>query len=336
MSAPIQVLRPEDVLADRGHSPAEFNLQFLAQGDSWFSIGALPPMATSNLFEGMVTKIAACAVNCARPGAEMAHMVDTTSDRMFLNLLNGRLARNWSGLLLSGGGNDLIDAVQSPPDQPANLRLLATSDEWTNAPGAQRYLSNAGWATFSDHLTQVFQNVLAQRDAGINKGMPVFLHTYDITAPRDAPAGPGAGPWLQPAMVAFGIPREDWIPLATVLLGRLQTLLDHLAATTADGSVHVIHGQGTLQPASIDDTGPTADWENEIHPSSRGYRQLGALWGPVIDAVFAGQSDQLQAEAADAAHLTIDRLVAPVGEATTVPQVAVPVADDAGVRPSMG
>jgi hypothetical protein len=307
--SPIQVLRPEDVLAGRGASPAEFNLQFLAQGDSWFSIGALPPMLTSNLFDGMRTTIAACAVNCARPGAELAHMTDTMSARVFLNFLNGVQSRNWSGLLLSGGGNDLVDAIGSPPESPPDRRILATRTEWTNAPGAERYLSNAGWQTFADHLQAVFTNLLAQRDRGINRGLPIFVHTYDITSPRPAPAGPGEGPWLQPAMVAYGIPPDDWISLAGVLLGRLGTLLDHIAATTADGSIHVVHTQGTLQPAPIDDAGPTTDWENEIHPTVRGYDRLGALWGPVIDAVFSGQVGAMTSEAAAAAVQAIDRMV---------------------------
>ncbi len=308
--SPIQVLRPDDVLADRGPSPSQFNLQFLAQGDSWFSIGALPPSGTSNLFDGMASTVAACAINCARPGAELAHMVDTTREKTFLSFLNGRNARAWSGLLLSGGGNDLIDAAQSPPSAPARLRLMATRDEWTSARGPQRYLSNAGWQTFSDHLQAVFAQLLAQRDRGINRGMPILLHTYDVTAPRPAAAGPGSGPWLQPTMVAFGIPKDDWTPLAATLLARLSTLLDHIAATTPDGSIHVVHSQGTLRPAGNDDPGATLDWENEIHPSAHGYRQLGALWAPVIDAVFSDAVTDLHVAAADVAALTIANMTA--------------------------
>lgn len=34
---------------------SNYGLQFLAQGDSWFSIGSFPPWSTSNLFNGMST-----------------------------------------------------------------------------------------------------------------------------------------------------------------------------------------------------------------------------------------------------------------------------------------
>ena len=122
----------------------------------------------------------------------------------------------------------------------------------------------------------------------MNKGIPVVMHSYDVPTPRNVGAGLGFGPWLYPAMVAYGIPEQDWQAVAQVLLDRLQTLLDHIAANTPDGSVHVVHGQGTLAPALTTDTGPTADWENEIHPTPQGYLQLSALWQPVLDAEFEG------------------------------------------------
>jgi len=294
----ITLFTPADL--DNEAKPADiaaFDLQFLAQGDSWFSLGALPPMATSNLFDGMSTAIAACAVNCAKPGAELRVMASTTTNTVFLQLLNGRKARRWAGLLLSAGGNDLIAAAQCGPANDASLRLLAKADEWTNAPGGERYLSNAGWVTFSTHLEAVFRQLIAARDAGINRGMPVVLHTYDITVPRPAGAGLGTGPWLQPAMDAFGIPMDDRASVARALLARLSVLLDHLAATTPDGSVHVVHTQGLLMPAEPTDRGPTSDWENEIHPSATGYRKLSTAWRPVLDAVFG---DTVTVAAADA------------------------------------
>ena len=119
--------------------------------------------------------------------------------------------------------------------------------------------------------------------------MPIVLHSYDLAVPRDCGAGFGFGPWLYPAMQAYAIPQADWAALAAVLLGRLQTLFDHIAANTVDASLHVIHSQGTLQPAQTTDTGPTTDWQNEIHPTRAGYQLLSALWLPVLDAVFASR-----------------------------------------------
>jgi hypothetical protein len=285
---PVEVFTPGQVLDPQNPAPlSDYNLQLLAQGDSWFSIGAIPPVLTSNLFDGMgTTHTQACVVNCASPGAELSLMANTTKAPRFMAFLNGAQARRWGGLLLSGGGNDLIAAAQQAPANAARLRLLATRDEWTQAPGGERYLSNAGWQTFCIHLSAVFDDLLAARDAGINKGIPIVMHTYDVAVARNAGAGMGFGPWLCPAMDAFGIPEADRPEVCRVLLDRLQTLIDHLAANTPDGSVHVVHAQGTLIRAQTSDTGATPDWQNEIHPTRQGYQKLSAHWRPVLDSVF--------------------------------------------------
>lgn len=287
---PITAFTPAQV--ENPHDPAPisgFTLQLLAQGDSWFSTGAVPPVLTTNLFDGMgMTNFSPCVINCAHPGSELALMTSTTRERVFLSYLNGIKARRWAGLLLSGGGNDLIAAAHQPSTNAPELRLFATKAEWEPSPGAERYLSNAGWRTFATHIRDVFRIMLAERDKGINRGIPVVMHSYDIVVPHDVGAGFNRGPWLYPAVKNYGIPEADWPALGAKLLWRLQTLLDHLAATTPDGTVHVVHSQGALTPAATTEQGATEDWVNEIHPTPHGYRKLSAHWLPVLDAVFGG------------------------------------------------
>lgn len=279
----ITVFTPDEVEhPDRPAPLSDFNRQFIAQGDSWFSMGGLP-LQSSNLFDGMSTRTAACAVNFASPGAVLRRMTDTVRERRFLRHLNGPLSRRWSALLLSGGGNDLIEAAAVDPTQPAALRLLATQAEWGAGVAEDRYLSDAGWQTFSVHLDAVMQQLLRERDRGLNRGIPVVLHTYDLAVPRASGAGFGRGPWLQPSLVKYGVPQDAWAAVSALMLRRLKALLFQIAATTPDGSVHVVDTQGTLTPARVTDTGATADWLNEIHPTSAGYRKLSAHWAPVLD-----------------------------------------------------
>ena len=168
---------------------------YLAQGDSWFSIGHVPPWATTNLLQQMVLSRSTLAVNCARPGIELTHMADTSTAQMFLNLLNGNISQRWDALLISGGGNDLIDAANADPTADPKLRLLLRSNEWPAAPvSASGYLSQAGWATFTDHMDLVLQGLLDQRDKGKNANVSLVLHCYDYVTPRNAPAGPKLGP----------------------------------------------------------------------------------------------------------------------------------------------
>ncbi len=284
----IQLISPAELdgTGEAGGFPIEqYGLRFLAQGDSWFSIGAIPPWLTSNLFDKLTLSISAVAVNCARPGAELVHMTDSTTNNTFLQLLSGKRARKWTALLLSGLGNDVISASQSPPSQPATKRLLLRQAEWGPAGDPGRYISEPGWATFRGHAKKVFGILLENRDkTAINRGMPIVLHTYDVATPRNAGAGAGFGPWLYKSVTAFAVPPGDWAAVGGELLRRVRELILEFAA--AEPSVHVVDTQGTLKPAGIGDSGPTVHWQNEIHPTRTGYRLLGDPWERELERLF--------------------------------------------------
>jgi hypothetical protein len=282
---PLNVISPETFASKENPFPADFyERRCLAQGDSWFSIGAIPPMLTTNVLRQLETSHSAFAVNCAVPGRELHVMADTTTSQTFMRLLKGKLAWRWDAILLSGGGNDLIAAAQSTDPDP-KLRLFALPSERPfPVTQAAQYISGDGWTTFGNHLKAVFANFIRVRDSGVNRGVPVVMHTYDLPAPRNAPAGAGFGPWLCKAMAAFGIPMTDWNAAARELFGRLEDLLATLAATHP--AVSLVRTMGTLAMAPNTAIGMTADWCNEIHPTREGYDKLAALWTPVVDAVL--------------------------------------------------
>lgn len=274
-----------------GRKWSDFPVRFLAQGDSWFSLGAIPPWATSNILQQVSLRLDACAINCANPGARLARMVDWKRDPDFRRLLAGTFAYEWDGILLSGGGNDLIAAAGVLPlgpdgvPVPPRLRLLLKPEEWgPPEQGAARYLSDAGWDTFAAHLAPQFDEVLAMRDQDVNRDVPLFCHSYAYPLPRKAPAAPRLGPWLYPAVVAYGIPPADWLGVGTALIDRLAALLRQIVGKLAARRVYLVETQGALIPAQPGSTGPSNDWENEIHPTAAGYRKLAALWQPVIEA----------------------------------------------------
>ncbi|HEY9029612.1 MAG TPA: hypothetical protein VIO33_13030 [Burkholderiaceae bacterium] len=265
---------------------AAFQKKYLAQGDSWFSIGNIPPWSTTNLLQQMVLSRASLAVNCARPGVALAHMTDTSTAQVFLNLLNGRIAWKWDGLLMSGGGNDLIDAANAPPEAPLHQRILLAPAEWGGGPDPSRYLSEPGWATFESHIAEVVDLLLAQRDKkAINRDIPVFFHTYDYMTPRDAPAGPAQGPWLFKAVNAYQIPEGDWNAVSDLLIDRHAALWLNLAANLAGRNVHVVDSRGATTRAERRTEGESHDWENEIHPTANGYALLARKWRPLLDTL---------------------------------------------------
>jgi hypothetical protein len=269
------------------YDTSAFEKIYLAQGDSWFSIGHFPPWATTNLLQQMVLSRSALAVNCARPGVELAHMTDTSLAQVFLNLLNGNISQRWDALLMSGGGNDLIDAATAAPTADPKLRLLLRSDEWPAAPvSASGYLSQAGWATFTGHMDLVLQGLLDQRDKGKNANVPLVLHCYDYVTPRNAPAGPKLGPWLYKAVnTIYHVPPADWQAVADVLISRLADMWLALAEKYASRNVNVFDTRGTITRAAAGTTGISGDWENEIHPTPHGYGLLARKWRPTLDAL---------------------------------------------------
>ena len=270
-----------------------FEKRCLAQGDSWFSIGALPPTRTTRIVAELKLLRSAVIVNCAKPGAVLRRMTDTTTEVQFLRLLRGRFAMPWDAILLSGTGNDLIDAIGAPPTAPAAQRLLRTAAERGSGPlRGDDYISEAGWQTFAGHIGAVFDQLVAERDSGINRGVPLVWHNYARVMPRPSGAGLGFGPWLLPAIDLYQVPAADRLLVSDELIGRLGKLVaDIIAARKAkdpDCNLHVADSQSAgldlAAPDSIDESG---DWINEIHPTRNGYRKVAGAYAAVLDPLFA-------------------------------------------------
>ena len=270
-----------------------FGKRFLAEGDSWFTIGTLNLLASGNLLQEMAFTQRHVAVNCAAPGDKLVRMVEHVRDGRFLELLNGRTARFWDGILLSAGGNDLIGAIATPATAngaavPLNKRLLRTAAEWGPAAGGvARYVSDGGWDTFSDYLKANFDQLIGFREAGPSAGQPIYMHTYAVPTPRPAGAGIGSA-WLMPSLVAYGVPSADWPGVAALFIGRLATLLKAVAADSARfPNVHCFDTSVLpLVAAAEGATGESGDWVNEIHLTHAGCRKLARPWSVAIEATF--------------------------------------------------
>ncbi len=270
-----------------------FEKRCIAQGDSWFSIGALPPTRTTRVVAELRLEKSTVVVNCAKPGAVLRRMTDTSREVQFLKLLRGKFALKWDAVLLSGGGNDLIDAIGSSPAGPPDRRLLRTPAERGPGPltGAD-YVSEPGWQVFANHISTVFNQLVDERDAGINKGVPLVWHNYARVMPRPSGAGLGFGPWLLPALELYLVPQADLLVVSDELIGRLAKLLrDIVAVRMAQdpaANLHVADSQSAglelSAPGSEDSSG---DWINEIHPTRGGYQKVAGAYAAVLDPLFA-------------------------------------------------
>jgi hypothetical protein len=283
---------------------ADFGRRLLAEGDSWFTIGTLNLAAASNLVFQLEFTHSTVIVNCAYPGDTLDHMTDSVDDPQFDALLRKpRFASRWEAVLLSGGGNDLIDAAQhlsvnrdGSPAPLASRLLLTPTEAAVHKPGdnsPERFISEEGWALLAGYLVASVSELVRRRDEGPSRGRPLIMHTYSIpTVWRCGTVGSADG-WLFKAFNDYGIAQADRQPLANALFGRLRQLLLGLAHDSGQPQalpdVHVFDSAGAVALDAPDPaaTGESGDWVNEIHPSPGGYKKLGRAFGPYIEAVLA-------------------------------------------------
>jgi lysophospholipase L1-like esterase len=248
-------------------------LKLLAKGDSWFSTGSLP---VCNMLQQMQFSKRACILNLAIPGdtaAAMSERIQSWKDD-FSQHVGSADAPRWDAILMSAGGNDLIDA----------LPLLIRGG--VNSHRASDYVNPAALRTLEQGLTASYSRIVnfRDRDGSPNRGVPIFVHTYDYTAPSLAPARiydliAVDGPWLSPNL--RGVPRHMWVAVSNYLLDRVAETLRSLQETLPN--FIVIDTRGTLRGVAPETTNRSGDWQNEIHPSRAGYRKLAPLVSQVVD-----------------------------------------------------
>ncbi|WP_194726339.1 SGNH/GDSL hydrolase family protein [Noviherbaspirillum malthae] len=263
-------------------SYADYDITILAEGDSWFSWGELNLMPSSNILEQLRFPKRSLVVNYAYAGDTTRRIVDFfTNGAFFVEMRSQR----YSAILLSGGGNDLIDALYDPTaDKPLILKRSEHSDP--SSPNA--YIDAEALDRLMHYISANFKAIFDYRkqEPAANLHTPIFLHTYDYPTPRNAPAEllghPMRGPWLLPALVAVNAPEQLYNDITRLVFDRLaETLLS--LADESEG-IYVVDTRASLAPAADHSTGSDGDWLNEIHPNIQGYEKIAArIAAEIID-----------------------------------------------------
>jgi hypothetical protein len=260
----------------------DFRWVFLAEGDSWFSYGSI---RFRSLLSSLRLPDPACVLNIAQPSDTLRRMHETTRNpELFFNLHN-RGGRRWSAIFLSGGGNDLIDAVWNEKEQRSEVLIRPAVPGSIDQTNLRTVINEDAMAALLNFIKlNVAQIVVEGRDGAGSEsaGVPLFLHTYALVQPRDAPVRrTGQGPWLFPACRWLGIDPALWLDLSRLLLEELAACLRSIDLP----DVHVVDTlkhTTTMIPAAPNTTGDSHDWENEIHPNRKGYDKLAATWAENI------------------------------------------------------
>jgi len=287
----VDVITPRDV----GHGEnqeqpddPDYAWHFLAEGDSWFTIAAIP---SSNLLLELRLGRWSQVLNLAYPGDTLRNIESLVRNRDLTRFLAKKnFCSRFDALLLSGGGNDLINSVgtliRTTPPVGADPSLPAS------------YVDGEAFAELLQKVQDAFATIVALRDSAtsLSRGNPAFVHTYDYATPRNAAARfvgavPIAGPWLFKAFAGSGIEIALQQRIADLLTdGLADALLQLDAETGSEGrklpAFHVIDTRNTLVRANPTERGNSNDWINEIHPNLGGYRKIAARLSARINEVL--------------------------------------------------
>lgn len=253
-----------------------FQKHVLAEGDSWFHFGYTPTLgAARNLIDAISFKKSTVVANIARTGDTIKHIADLEANP---HLQQALAYRQWDLILLSAGGNDLIDALTG--DYRIHGQRIEILNRAVSSTDFMDYVNTASLDALLTHIAGYYQFVAEQRATlahGLNQHTRIVAHCYDYITPRKAPArffGLKLGPWAYSAFTAqkYQVPEALWQDITDHIFRKLADRL--LALQTSIPDLLVINTLDTLQRAEPGSKGDSRDWANEIHPNAGGYTKL--------------------------------------------------------------
>ena len=267
---PVLIFPGEIDSTDPAKNPPDYGYRLLAEGDSWFSFGSwrlqsLPQHLRFNRDTMIVT--------LAEPGDTIVRMSDIAKNPALEMQLSKNFGYNWHAILLSGGGNDVIDhAARIIPPSSRAQPDRANAEDYCDMGALKKVLAD---------IAKGYGAIVDMRDRkGISPcvNKPIVVHTYDLCTPRNSPARFAfitLGPWLFPAMSNARIPANRWNDVADVIMNALADKLLGLNNTLPN--FHAVDTRGTLVRAAARTTGSSNGWENEIHATRDGCKKIAAL-----------------------------------------------------------
>ncbi|WP_291986230.1 SGNH/GDSL hydrolase family protein [Candidatus Accumulibacter sp. ACC007] len=170
--------------------------------------------------------------------------------------------RTIKAVFLSGGGNDFAGR-----DDLGQLLLEDCSD----ATSAVSCLRNGQPEVLFKAVIDALLSVVELVERKI-PGTPVFVHSYDYP-PANGKGFLGLGQWLQFPMDDAKVDRDLQQEVVKLLIDQFWLCLEEAQAKAP--TLQLVDGRHTLKS---DD-----DWENELHPTVRGFNRLAKCWRPALE-----------------------------------------------------
>ncbi|MEO0429343.1 MAG: SGNH/GDSL hydrolase family protein [Pseudomonadota bacterium] len=223
--------------------------KLVSEGDSWFQY----PLLLEDVIDQLGDRYAIRSLGAA---GDLISDMDEQDE-----LIATIAAESPDGVLLSGGGNDLL----------GEGRLVRALEPFDPDLEIEDYVTEDFERTLIEVIA-LYRSML-QRVATSFPGLPVFVHGYDHTRPS-------RGRWLGKPMERLGI-TDPHLQRALVahLVDRFYDELDRLAAEPGlSGILEVVDCRGVVQE----------DWHDELHPTDEGYARVADLFHARISARLGG------------------------------------------------
>ena len=248
-------------------------------GDSWFQY-PIHPVSVVRQLERAYRKTA-LFLNDSKAGGEAEVVFQRIKPRLREKLQPLRL----DAVLLSLGGNDIIGEelktlLKSPADPQPSLPDIDDPLEGDYPPDVWDYVRLVEFERSLRGLRDFYLDVVLTRDEE-RPSTTIVAHTYAGVFPsgRKYTLGPlKVGPWIKPYFKDVGLTDAARVrAVVRWLLEGFEGMLDDVAANHAN--VVVVHSLDALDDPSW--------WDNEIHPTREGFRELvEGFWMPELDPLL--------------------------------------------------
>jgi len=219
-------------------------VRVVAEGDSWFNHPCIDDIMD------WLKRMGYAPYRSDAPGRTLAKMVD---EKVYLKLLADPEVK---AVLLSGGGNDLIDWKRPPEGGPPTPIFRNAGNSSVPADWVNEQELRAALARLRELLGIFISDVRNARPR-----MPIIVHGYDHIIPRRS--GP-FGAWLGPQLDAVGIPRDAQRlrnDIAAILIDRANETYRSVANTQG---ITYVNLRGIVR----------GRWWDEIHPDGDAFHDI--------------------------------------------------------------
>lgn len=246
----------------------------VAEGDSWFDY------LWYDVLDMLEQRHGYDVESVAHKGDRVEDMAYSGDElRKFSKTIEKLLRRGEvpKAILLSGGGNDV--AGEEFALLLDHARSVAPGLNEDVVRGVIDVRVRNAFVHILSAVTQLCESLIGHK-------VPILLHGYDRPVPDGRGFLGGAwvlpGPWLRPGFHQKGFPDQTQNQqIVATLIDRFNAMLAAVAALPGFGHVHFVDLRGVLP----NQQGYRQWWENELHPTKKGFELVAQKFEDVLKAI---------------------------------------------------